>query len=148
VRNDILVELQKRLSNISGSPLVLRNPKAPPSSDDFPVIVITSAEDTVADHNRTGDYPRYIREWDVFISVFIMASVENDDEVATTEIDDYLETKIKKAIYEGGNSLGGKCSEILEEGTGLYVVPPMGEAGIGITAQFLVRYLENTANLY
>ena len=96
----------------------------------------------------TGDYPRYIREWDIFVSAFILPSVANDDEVATTEIDDYLETKVKKAVYTGGNTLGGKCAEIIEEGTGLYVLPPTGEAGIGITSHFLVRYLENIANLY
>lgn len=146
-RDDILVELQERIMNVSGIDIVYRNPKVPPKVDDMPAVSLFSGVDLVADISSTGDYPIHSRIWDITAVTYIIGSDGVDDALAETEINPFVDL-VRKEIYRGGANLGGKCAFIWERSTGELIKPWPGEPGIGLPIVFAVRYLDVISELY
>lgn len=141
-REGVIAELWSRLATVTGVTYTARNPKAEPSADNFSAIQFFELQDVVESETKRGGYPAYRRMLKVAVEGFISASAEG---AATKEIGLFA-IEIKKKVYAGGVTLGGRC-KISESETSRIMRPPTGEHSIGIGIIFEIRYTENIASI-
>lgn len=139
-RIEILQELQVRIATVSSMNLILVNSNQRVESSDFPAVEIVTGEDYATEKNESEDYPVYDRVWPWEMIAYIKST---EDESKAFEEVEALQTLIKKAIFLDGARLGNRVSRVSETSTGIYVLPPGGEPGIGILSRWEFRYLES-----
>lgn len=142
-REEIIAELWKRLSNVSGVKHTARNPKAPPKTTDFPAIQFWELSDVVIDVKDRGGHPIYRRELSVVIEPFIAGSTEN----ASSKELGVLVQEMKKKIYQGGPTLGKRCVISESEASRVHR-PPTGENAAGVGIALIITYIEEIAKLF
>lgn len=142
-REIAIAELWRRMNSVSGVKYTTRNPKAPPSIDDMPTINIFELEDEVVAKTMRGGYPAYKRSLPIVLEAFITGSSES---AATKELGVFLQ-EMRKKLYEGGTTLGGKCAEITETTQTRVLRPPAGEHTVGIGLTFEMIYIEDISRL-
>lgn len=142
-RDKIMSEFWHRISHVEGVSWTARNPSAPPGAENMPAIQIFELSDTVTERTMRGGYPAYKRVMRVVMEIFIKGTSEG---ASSSELFAFLE-KVKKAMYQGGPSLGGLC-EFSEVGSDRMLRPPAGQHIIGIGLEIEIAYVENTATLF
>ena len=93
---------------------------------------------------QRGGYPAYIRRLEVVIDSYIPGTTE---ESATKELGLFIQ-EVKKKIYQGGVTLGGKCKSIKEIESSRVLRPPVGENSIGLGLAFNILYVEEIGKLF
>jgi hypothetical protein len=141
-RETIIAELWKRIRSVSGINRTGRNPAKQPSLDDLPWAAIYELGDLVEDFRMRGNLPAYKRRLTVIVETYINGTMEGR---ATEELGDFIQL-LKIAIYTGGPTLGGTCSEILEADASQIIRPPIGGHAIGIGIAFDIKYTEHIEN--
>jgi len=141
-RELIIAELWERLANVTGVVYTARNPKKPPSAESLPAIQFFELGDLVEEASSRGGYPAYRRRVTVVIECFIAGSSES---AATKELGAFVQ-EMKKKVYEGGATLGRRCS-ISERDASRILRPPAGSHVAGVGIAFEIRYVENISTL-
>jgi len=141
-REVIIAELWRRVRSVAGINRTARNPKKQPSLDDMPWSAIYELGDLVEDSRMRGGLPAYKRQLTVIIETYINAVNEGG---ATEELGDFIQL-LKIAIYTGGPTLGGRCSEIKEVDASQVLRPAVGGNAIGIGLAFDIIYIEQIEN--
>lgn len=144
-REEIMQELWKRMSSVSGVNFTARNPKIEPSVNNLPCIQFFELEDTSEHQQKRGSstYPAYRRSFRVVIEAFVKGTTEA---ASSHELSLFMQ-QLKKKLYEGGISLGGRC-ELLEIETSRMLRPPSGDNVVGVGLTLQVRYIEDIQRLF
>ena len=142
-RELVITELWKRLSGISGVNYTARNPSSPPSAALLPAIQIFELSDRVLKASNRGSttHPVYTREVTVAVEGFIRATTEEE---SSKEIATFVKL-IKKAVYAGGVTLGGKCQQFVETESSRILRPKTGEKIVGMGLVFTILYIEDVS---
>lgn len=143
-REDIMSEIWRRMTLISGVKYTARNPKAEPGKDDFPAIQIIELVDTVQQVSRRGNFPLYRRLLKLAIELFIEGTSEG---AATKELMVFI-NNFKTELYRGGPTLSGKAVDLVEFDTSQVLRPPVGTHSTGISMVFNITYVEDTGKLF
>ena len=141
-REIIIAELWRRMRSVSGMVRTGRNPKKQPSLEDLPWSAVYELGDLVEGARMRGGLPAYKRRLTVIVETYINATTEGG---ATEELGDFIQL-LKIAIYAGGPSLGGTCSEIVEVDASQVIRPAIGGNSIGIGLAFDIVYTEQIEN--
>lgn len=139
VRENIVQELHKRMSEVPGTQIVLRNPKTEPTTDDLNCISIFELGDPVKQVSTRGGIPYYIRNLNVIIEAMIRSDTEGG---SSPELIAYVK-ELKKKLYEGGISLGGTCDLFVEIDSSQILRPPIGGNAAGIGISLNITYKED-----
>jgi len=143
-RETAIVELWKRLAGVTGVLYTARNPVIPPKVEQMPCIQFFELGDTVEKMSMRGGYPIYGRVLTVVVEPFVNATAEG---ASTKEMIEFVKL-VKKAVYTGGPTLGGKCSEIHEVDASRVLRPDVGAPVSGIGLAFEIRYNEEISKLF
>jgi len=144
-RESAIRELQYRMWNVPGVGLVLRNTSQEPAVSDMPFIGIFELTDRIVEAGRRGGgvLPVYKREVDLVLEIFIAGSTEAD---ASAELADFV-SKVRAKLYEGGVTLGKRCSYITETGMSKVLRPPVGGNIAGIGISLTMTYVDDVSAL-
>ena len=145
-REAILEEFWKRLASVDGVKFTARNPSAPPSLEDLPVIQFFELNDSVVEPSSRGASARpiYKRELQLVVEVFIKAEQEAS---STKELGLFVQ-EVKKALFTDGVTLGRRSVELSEIETGRILRPAVGGPIIGVGLAYKIRYIENIQTLF
>ena len=138
LREQIVAEIEKRMTTVSGVNFVARNPVKEPGDDDFPVVMIFEMPDSVEEISFRGQKPSFKRRLQVLIEVFVSGSTV---EKGSRELMAFFE-EVKRTLYAEPLHLGGLAS-ITEDESGRVVRPSAGGKVIGLGTVFSFRYVED-----
>lgn len=136
-REEIVVELIRRLSGIEGVSYVARNPKAPPSIDQLPAITIWELTDNILKHDSRGRYSHH-RKLSLVVEWIIDGTAEgrcSKEAVAYADV-------VRGAIFVDGISLGQTQCEVREKSFSRVLRPPAGDATAGLGMELEIEYIE------
>ena len=142
-RETLMAELWSRIRSTPGVVYTARNPSQVPSAEQLPAIQMFEMPDTVEKQDSRGGLPIYHRSLIVVVESFINATSEP---AASKEITAFVD-QVKKVIYSGGPTLGGKAKLIRETEASRVLRPKMGENIVGLGIVFAIQYIENVANI-
>lgn len=137
-RENIIGEIWKRLSEVSGVGFTARNPKEPPSTDNLPSLTFFELEDMIEEQRMRGGKPQYRRRLTLVIEAFVDGSTES---LAVQELAAFV-ILMKAKLFADGSNLGGRCSEIVETESSRILRPETGGNVAGIGLAFDVKYVE------
>jgi hypothetical protein len=145
-RENIVEEFERRMNLVTGVNYVARNPVQPPAADNVPAIMIYELTDDVEEIDMRGgsQYPNFRRSLTVVTESFVAVSEAG---AASKEVMAFI-LEQKKALYEGGATLGGKCTSVVEVQASQILRPEMGENIAGMGLVFELRYIEDTGKLF
>ena len=138
-REAIIQEIHKRLSEVPGTNIVFRNPKTEPTADDLNCISFFELGDPVVTSTSRGGVPYYLRN----LNVIIEAMVKSPSEGASSPTLVAYVKELKKKLYEGGVTLGGRCDEFVEIDSSQILRPPIGGNAAGIGISIAIKYKED-----
>jgi len=141
-RESILVELEKRMTQVTGVSFVARNPEADPGINDLPCINIFEMADRVMETHGRGGAPVYKREIQIVLETFIKGTKEAK---STKELMAFLKL-VKVKLYEVPAGLGGLVYRIREDEFSRVHRPGIGDHVAGIGMALTLVYVEDTSN--
>jgi len=139
VRENIISELHRRMSEVPNTLIVFRNPKVEPTPDDLNCISIFELGDPVEKASTRGGVPYYIRNLNVIIEAMIKSQTEG---ASSPDLIAYVK-ELKKKLYEGGITLGGTCDMFIEIDSSQILRPPIGGNAAGIGISLKITYKED-----
>lgn len=143
-RENIMVELWRRMANVEGVVYTARNPSKPPAVEDMPAIQLFELRDAVVDASARGGRPIYKRKLEVIAEIYVKA---DNDASATHELGLFLQA-VRKAVFVDGESLHGVCSHIEETEMSRVLRPLVGGPIVGVGLAYVITYIENIQTLF
>jgi hypothetical protein len=142
-REGIMTELLSRMSSVPSVEWTDRNPEVPPSVENLPAIqLFEMGEDKVMKGFR-NKFPEYECHLTVVIEAFIKGTEAGAE---TTELNTFIKD-LRKKLYAGGATLGGRCL-FVEKEVSRVLRPGLAERVIGLGIVIEIQYIEQTASLF